>query len=263
MQYHKLFLCILISFTTWFSCIIFSLLLYFLNSLFFSAAFSCWVMDSLFLYWVPLPASQYLQSFYSWLWTKTLRKCCLPFWMLYDLCHPQLLLDTISLYRASSLSRFTHHHRCYCLCFTNQFWPTLLARISSIHECIHRRHHYWQANIYYIASKYPATKWRLMYCKVRMQYHKLFCSVIILYHWLRLHKFPSAALFFLNYFGFSYLQLFILESRSPFPLTTSPVSESMSYYHDCGLFPSYSYFRLPFWNCLCLYCRFHPLFSYN
>ncbi len=52
-----------------------------------------------------------------------------------------------------------------------------------------------------------------------MQYHKLFCPVIILYHWLRLHKFPSPALFFVNrvflWPHLSYRQLFFLSHGGP------------------------------------------------
>ncbi len=56
---------------------------------------------------------------------------------------------------------------------------------------------------YYNTSKYPATQWRLTHCKVRMQQHELSYSVIILYHWLRSHKFLSPTLFYLNYLIFS------------------------------------------------------------
>ncbi len=50
-------------------------------------------------------------------------------------------------------------------------------------------------NIHY-TSKCPTTHWRWMYCKVRMQKCKSFVIiVIILYRWLRLHQFPSPALF--------------------------------------------------------------------
>ncbi len=47
----------------------------------------------------------------------------------------------------------------------------------------------------------------LTYCKVGMYLHKL---IIILYHWLRLIKFPSPALIFLNYLNISYLLLSFL-----------------------------------------------------
>ncbi len=105
-----------------------------------------------------------------------------------------------------------------------------------------------------ITSKYPATQWRLTYCKVRMHSTVLFI-VIILYHWLRLHQFPSPALFFVNHLSFSDPQLFLLESWSHPPLLSiSPASESLSFYHDCGLkfcetfafFFFFLYFHLPF-----------------
>ena len=57
--------------------------------------------------------------------------------------------------------------------------------------------------------EYPATQWRVTHCRVRMQQHKLSCSVIILYHWLRLYNISSPALFFLNNLNFSYLPPFL------------------------------------------------------
>ena len=72
-----------------------------------------------------------------------------------------------------------------------------------------------------------------MYCKVRMQWHKLFLFiVIILYTLVKVTSVsPSLLSFFLNYFSFSYLppsilQLFFLSHGVPFPpLSISPASE--------------------------------------
>ncbi len=70
-----------------------------------------------------------------------------------------------------------------------------------------------------LTSKVPCHIVPLDVCKVRMQSHKLSCTATILYHWLRLHKFPSPALFFLNYMSFSY---------TPYLLTSAHLLESWS-----------------------------------
>ena len=77
-----------------------------------------------------------------------------------------------------------------------------------------------------------------------MQQHKLSCSVIILYHLLRLHTFPFPALFL-------YIPSLLLNLSV----------------HDCELsfaklFPSFSYFHLPFLKLTPIFSsQFHPLFN--
>ena len=114
-------------------------------------------------------------------------------------------------------------------------------------------------------SKYPATQWRLIYCKVRMQQHELSCSVTILYHWLRLHTFPSPARFFLNYLSFSYIppllsSALLLESWSPLFLSLLLLNFCPTLRNFYLLFrtsPSFNKLTPTFTR------RFHPLFSYN
>ena len=98
----------------------------------------------------------------------------------------------------------------------------------------------------------PRHTGHLMYCKVRMQWHKLFLFVVkILHHWLRLHQFPSPALFFPNYLIplLSCVRLFLLKSWSPFSsfVYLSCFWISLSFYHDCGLRLCDSF--------LCFYCH--------
>ncbi len=101
-------------------------------------------------------------------------------------------------------------------------------------------------------------------------------SVTILYHWLRLHKFPSPTLFFLSYPSFSSTppllsSALLLESWNPLFLSISPASECLSYFEKlCLLFRTLAFLlntnpcpllfvinRLPF----CL--LFPPLLTYT
>ena len=135
------------------------------------------------------------------------------------------------------LANFTHSLKYFIF--------TCSSRHSSKYFCIIVYVYY----IYYIyTSKYPATQWHLTYCKIRMQYHKLSCSVIIHYHWLRLHKFHSPALFICAFLitHLSFLQLVFLSHGVPFPLSISPASKFLSYFEK--LLSSLSYLCLSLGN---------------
>ena len=98
--------------------------------------------------------------------------------------------------------------------------------------------------------------------------------MIILYQWLRLHRFPSLALFLSELsqhllpptFTLLTLYIFLSHGVSSPPLSTSPASESLCLSHYCGhrlceTFASFSYFCLPFWNlCSIFTWRFYQTY---